>query len=118
MPSFADDLYDKFDAVNRHTEEGLLWCRDVAKFLKQLSQIEEDYAKALNKLCGNLIASPPLSPSRGDDVREEPPMLEKTKSDVGLKHKIIALLGLFSSGKTESSMGDEVCGTINAYFVI
>ena len=113
MPSFAEDLYDKFDAVNRHTEEGLLWCRDVAKFLQQLSQIEADYARALNKLCGNLITSPPLSPK----VDEEPPKLDKTKSDAGLKQKLYALLGLFG-GKAETSVGDEVRGKSDPHVVI
>jgi len=48
---FSTDLWDGFPLVVRKTECGLQSCKDMMAFYRKRAQIEEEYSKALVKLC-------------------------------------------------------------------
>jgi mRNA-degrading endonuclease YafQ of YafQ-DinJ toxin-antitoxin module len=43
-------MQDGFDALCKHTQQEIQFCKDLLKFFKKRAQIEDEYAKSLAKL--------------------------------------------------------------------
>eukprot|EP01117_Protostelium_nocturnum_P007581 TRINITY_DN2715_c0_g1_i2.p1 TRINITY_DN2715_c0_g1~~TRINITY_DN2715_c0_g1_i2.p1 ORF type:complete len:322 (+),score=85.84 TRINITY_DN2715_c0_g1_i2:49-1014(+) len=57
---YATELWDGFDALSKHSEGEIVFCKDVVKFIKKRAKIEAEYAQKLEKLAESKCESKPL----------------------------------------------------------
>jgi len=74
---FAQELWDGFETISKHTAKELEFCKDVLKFFKKRVEIETEYSKSLSKLAQKT----PVSPTG---------TLKRALEDVGIQTQNIA----------------------------